>query len=334
MATDEVDDGIRSFWKWWATGRDRVLRAIEVEGKFSEELIADISYYVNGVGTDLDWELCAGKSSKHAICLSAKGDSEGRLITESWRVRGPAPDETWEYFAARQAHPHRAIELDHVRLDADDLKVIFEVDTLRARICGTYTHPRFAELSEKMRTTALFLLLDGVLGEDGVERWLGGIEATADRPDGAVPLSILLAAIADLEQSVAPTNAILKAETEAGELVIVSCNMALKRIDYLLHTTHLAIDLAILDQNPQGLTTDADSDALETIQDELEQELQGLVAYFGRETRPGHRVMHWYIAEDSAAQPIVERWAARHADRSPQIAWIRDPMWEFVKRYV
>src|SRR5262249_15623121 len=156
-----------------------------------------------------------------------------------------------------------------VHLDSDELRVAMDVDTLRARIHGTYFHPRFAELSDEHRDTALFLLLDGILGEDGVERWLGGIEATTELPDGAVPLRDVLAAIEDLERGDHPHGAILKDETETGELVILSCNMALKRIDHILHTIHLAIDLAILDQNPQGLTTDTDSEALEAIQNEL-----------------------------------------------------------------
>jgi hypothetical protein len=43
--------------------------------------------------------------------------------------------------------------------------------------------------------------------------------------------------------------------------------------------------------------------------------LGGLVVYFGRETKPGHRVLHWYAPEGSGAQGIIERWAKQHEDR-------------------
>ena len=54
-----------------------------------------------------------------------------------------------------------------------------------------------------MRTTATFLALDGALGEDGVERWMGSVEAAADAPAGARPIAELRAA----------TDALAKAAT-------------------------------------------------------------------------------------------------------------------------
>jgi hypothetical protein len=44
--------------------------------------------------------------------------------------------------------------------------------------------------------------------------------------------------------------------------------------------------------------------------------------------------MSWYAPEDSAAQSIIERWTKPHAEREPHVEWIRDPAWDFVKRYV
>ena len=329
-----VDEGIRSFWAWWSTARHQILRAIEVEKTFTDGLIRDIASHVDAIG-DLDWELSLGKTAKHGFCLSPKGDPQARLVTELWRHRGPRPDETWEYFAARQGGQGAKIEIDQVQLDRDDLMVSLEVDTGRERIDATYFHPGFAKLSEKLQTTALYLLLDGALGEDAVERWLGRIRATSQKLENAVPFSQFRDALSELEREATGEQFVLmKGTTESGAPVFISCNRSLKRIDHLLHTMHVAVDLAILDQNPQGLTTPADAEKLDELEDELTAALAGLVVYFGRETKPGHRVMHWYVAEDSAAKAIIERWSARHSERDPHVEWIHDPTWEFVKHYV
>src|SRR3569833_2641333 len=180
-----VDDGIRDFWAWWQTARHQLLRAIEVERPFSGSLVRDISSHVNAIGA-LDWELSPGKTARHAICLSPRGDAQARRITELWRHRGPTPDETWEYFAARQGVQAPKIVLDNVELDRNDLMVSFEVDAARERIDATYFHPSFTKLSERRQTTALYLLLDGALGAGAVERWLGRIKATPLQPEVSV----------------------------------------------------------------------------------------------------------------------------------------------------
>jgi hypothetical protein len=327
----EAVEGIRAFWTWWATARHRVLKAIEVDGAFSDELVEDISNHVAGIG-DLDWELGAGTTSRHAFFLSAKGNAEGRLITELWRSMGPAPDDEWSYFPARQARRGFPIELEGVRLDPEELRAKFEVETSRERVHGSFFLPAFAKLEEDSRAMALFLLLDGEFGEDGVERWLGGIDVLDDATD-TKPFAEFRAAVDELARTATGfQGAILQGETDIGEPLFVMANLALKRIDHLLHTTHLAIEIAILDQNENGLPTNAEAEKLNAIEDELEQALTDAV-HFCRETRPGLRTMHWYVPEDSTARSVIERWSKEHADRKPEVMFAHDPTWEFVKRY-
>ena len=100
-----------------------------------------------------------------------------------------------------------------------------------------------------------------------------------------------------------------------------------------MHTQHVAIDVAILDQNPHGLPTNADAEQLNALEDELGAALGGHAVYFGRDTKPGHRTIHWYAPEESPVKAIVERWAKSHADRKPEVMFAHDPTWAFVKRY-
>ena len=330
-----VESGIRDFWSWWTTAQHRVLHAIEVDERFSDELVRDISEHVDAIGDlDLDWELAPGKTSRHAFCLSPKGDPEARLVTELWRHNGPSPDANWEYFAARQPGRGSKLAIYGVTIDRNELMVSYEIDQARERIDATYFHPAFETLSDDQRLTALYLLFDGLLGEDGVERWLGRIKGATDPSADAVPFARFEAALAELERGATGERfVILKGQTESGAPFFMSCNRALKRIDHILHTMHVSVDLAILDQNLEGLTTPADAVVLDRLEDELVDGLAGIAVYFGRETRPGHRLIHLYAPEDSAAQTIIERWIARRPERRPQVEWIRDPRWAFVQHF-
>ena len=324
-------EGIRAFWDWWTTARHRVLHAIEGDHGFSQELVEDISARVAAIG-DLDWELGAGTTSRHAFYLSPKGDPELRLVTELWRSLAPPADEEWSYFPARQPRRGLAIELEGVRVDPDALRVRFEIEEARERVDAAFWHPAFAELGEGAQV-ALFLLLDGELGEDGVERWLGVIELLEEDDDECVPFAELRAAVDELARTATGEQfAVLQGETETGPL-FVTANLALKRIDHLLHTRHLAVTVAVLDKNEHGLPTEADAAQLNALEDELTRALGAHVVYFGRETRPGRRTMHWYTPEDSPVQGIAEDWARAHPARAPEVMVQHDPSWELANQY-
>ena len=74
-------DGIAEFWAWWPTAGGRIQAAIE-GGGFDDALVEEISARVRAIDENLDWELGPGGQSRHAFCLSAKGDPLGRRTTE------------------------------------------------------------------------------------------------------------------------------------------------------------------------------------------------------------------------------------------------------------
>jgi Family of unknown function (DUF695) len=174
-------------------------------------------------------------------------------------------------------------------------------------------------------------ILDGEFGEDGVERWLGGVDVS-DEP-GESTIEEFRAAVDELAQNANGKQfAVLRGENDDGEPVFVTANLALKRIDHLLNTMHLAVDFEILDRNEHGLPTAAEAEQLNALEDQLTAQFTDAV-YYGRETRPGRRTIHWYVPEDSAAQRIVEDFAKLHPDRKLQLMLARDPTWELTKRY-
>lgn len=331
-----MTDGIDAFWAWWPGARSRIEAAID-GGGFDDALVEDIAAHVKAIDEDLDWELAPGGTSRHAFCLSGRADPEKRLLTEVWRVRGPAPDETWEYHPARRGGPVRAgmtLQIAGHDVDLSEFVAAWEVDANRERIDAVYFHPAFAAIDDdNLRGTITFLMLDGAFGEDGVERWLGSIESAAAPPADARPIAELQEAVAALAGvATGEKYALLRGEDDGGSPIVVTINQALKRIDHLLCVVHAAIDVAILEPDDRGLPSNAEAEQLNALEDELGAQLAGAGAYFGRETRRGRRVLHWFTPEDGA-RGKVDAWAARHPERDVRTTWTRDPAWAAQRRF-
>jgi uncharacterized protein DUF695 len=332
MATD----GIAGFWAWWPTARERIQAAIE-GGGFGEALVEEIAGRVSAISKEIDWELGPGGQARHAFCLSPKGDPKVRKITERWLRAAPAPDEIWEYHPARRGNAELAearLEIDGIELAVGELVAAFQVDEGRELVNVTCFHPAFPRMSEDLRGTATFLMLDGALGEDGVERWLGAIETAAAAPDGARPIADLQAAIHALAKTATGERfAVMRGQDSDGRLLFVTLNTALKRIDHLACDSHVAIDLALLQADPNGLTTNEEAEQLNAIEDEIGPLLAD-AAYFGRVTGRGRRILHYFAPGDSPGRARLAEWVSRHRDRDPRVAWTEDPRWEARERFL
>ena len=305
-------DGIAAFWAWWPAARERICAALE-NHRFGEELIEEIGERVQAVQGGLDWEVGPGDRAPYFFCLSAAGDPVSRRITERWLKAAPAPDQTWEYLAARPPKkllPKAIMKVGEVPVGLDDFVASFEVDENREFVNVRCFNPVFPRMDEEQRGRATFLMLDGMLGEDGVERWIGGIKAAAAVPAGARPIAELRAAIDALAKTATgERGVILKGQNAEGQLLFASLNSALKRIDHLDCDIHAAIDLALLTPSEQGLTTNEEAQQLNAIEDELTPLLPGAV-YFGRETCAGRRVIHYFAPGDSLSRARLDKWAS------------------------
>jgi hypothetical protein len=329
------DGGIGGFWSWWPTARGRIEAAIG-GGGFAKALVDEIAGHVAAIDAELDWELSPGGAAQHAFCLSAKGDPVLRRTTERWLAAAPAADATWEFHPSRIGRPGTTgLTLEGQRLDFSELKVAFAVDPGREVVNVECFHPAFAKMNERLRGTATFLLLDGAFGEDAVERWFGGIEASATLPDGAGPAAELTAAVAELERTATRERfGILRGKDAEGRPVFVTLNTALKRIDNLACDHHLAVTVMLLNPRPDGLTTTEEADDLNALEDQLGDVVFGQAVYFGRETRRGQRVMHYFAADDAELREKLEGWAAGQRARGARVEWRADPTWEARARFL
>jgi hypothetical protein len=329
------DDGIAAFWGWWPTARGRIEAAIN-GGGFAKALVDEIGGHVNAIDPELDWELSPGNVAQHAFCLSAKGDPVLRRTTERWLAAAPAADGTWEFHPARIGRPGSAtLTLEGHDLDFSQMQVAFAVDPGREVVDVDCFHPAFAKMTEHLRKTATYLLLDGAFGEDAVERWFGGIEASATLPDGARPAAELTAAVAELARTATRERfGILRGKDGEGRPIFATLNTALKRIDNLSCDHHVAVTLMLLDPRPDGLTNNEEAEDLNAIEDQLGAVVAGRAVYFGRETRRGQRVIHYFAADDAELRRQLEAWAGGQRTRSARVEWRADPTWEARARFL
>jgi hypothetical protein len=291
---------------------------------------------VAAIDAGLDWEFGPGVRSEHHLCLSGKGDPMLRLLAERWVRRGPGADATWEFYASRQASRASGQGLTIAGHDValDEFAYAVEEDESRETLDLRAHHPVFRSIAdERLRRQILFIALDNLLGEDGVERWIGGIDESIEPVSPSVPHSELPARIEQLaSRATGERWAILKGQRE-GRPLFVTTNLALKRIDHLLLDMHLVVDLPLLAPTEEGLTTNEEADALNALEDELVEALGEHALMAGRETCAGHRTIHLRVMEGGPARGLVERWSARHPERRATAQAKMDPRWEALRAW-
>ena len=164
-------------------------------------------------------------------------------------LAAPPPDAAWAYRSSRAADPrfaeHRLEFGGHV-LDLAETAVAFEVDEQRQEVHVQVHNPAYRKLPDAARAQVTFLQLDWLLGEDGVERWVGRIEFPKKAPRRAVPASELVAvieAMAAQARDREPEWALMTAESAEG-VTFVTARRPLKWIEYPLLDRHVEVALA------------------------------------------------------------------------------------------
>lgn len=258
-----------------------------------------------------------------------------RAITERWVSRAPAPTAVWEYYPARQASvgARSALKLGPAEMAFEEFLVELDTDNTRRLVNVRVFHPEFQRLPEEQRGLATVLFLDGVLGEDGVERWIGAVDTTDTQPPKAGPAEVLLREVDRLGSCPGEESfAILEGRTENG-LVVATINMALKRVDHLLLDQHYEIHIKLEDPTDQGLTTPEEGTELNRIEDTLVASLGPDAVYIGRETRGGERVIHFHASAVGPVPGRIAEWEKAHSNRNLETVATDDPQWEVLRRW-
>jgi hypothetical protein len=304
----KADTAVAAFWAWWPQARDRVATAIG-DGRW-EGLREDLSTRVAAIHEDLHWELAAGLEAQHALVVSPGGNAELRAYAVRWLDAAPPADATFEYHAARQANPDGldfTMRLEDAALDLGDLRFGFAVDPDRDQADVTVYHPLFPGLPEEVRTQVTFLSLDWLLGEDGVERWVGRIDVGGAPPPEAQPGAQLKAAVDRLAAEERDEVWALMSAEAHGWPVIVCAQQPLVPVRFARFDTHLAVTLPFRTANDGGLPVEGSLEALRAMEDELTEIVRGAGTgtLLAHETTQGVRVLHYYVDSSSDAAERV-----------------------------
>jgi hypothetical protein len=194
---DAIAAGIDAFWRWWPSVRPRLEASIGGAG-WDQRLIDEVDEHVSAIHPELSWELNPGRRAENAFCLSAHGDPDLRGVTERWVRSAPPADQGWEFHPSRPARPELTLRIGEDEIAPAEVVCHFEIDEAAGTIDVTLHHPAFARLDDDARDHAAFLVLDGALGEDAVERWIGSIESLPTAPQAAGPLSELVNLVGEL----------------------------------------------------------------------------------------------------------------------------------------
>jgi len=325
---------IDAFWAWWATNSAAFAAAFDGRRGPDAALAEALSARVAGIDPGLDWEFGPGKQSRHHLCLSGKGDPVLRVTTERWVKRGPAADATWEYYASRQptAQTGLRLEIAGQAVDLDQFTFAVSENESRELLDLKAHHPVFERIAdERLRRQILFIAIDNLLGEDGTERWLGGIDESRIPLSPAVPYAELRDRVDELARRATRDRwAVLKG-TRDGKPVFITTNLALKRIDHLLYDMHLAVAIRLLSPNEHGLTHKEEGDALNAFEDGLVAALGADGVLVGHETVDGHRTIYLRVMEGGPARGIVDAEVARLGAGRVTITPRHDPRWDAVR---
>jgi hypothetical protein len=321
--------GIDAFWAAWPQIRRDL--DLAVENRDTAGVVAAVGGYVDAIHPDLAWEHAKGIAAANAFVLSAEG-CELRATAERWLRSAPAPDETWEFHPARQPDPDAleyGLELDGKTLALAQTTIAYEVDRDRQLIDVVVHHPGLKRL--RSPETFAFLVLNWLLGEDGVERWIGALETSKKSPRGAGPPQRLLAAVEEF--ALADTEAgwaVLEAETEQGLPVIAVARSPMKPIDYPLFDLHVSVALPYRDQNDGRLPVGSSAEALGAFEDELEALLgeDGLVV--AHDAVDGARTIYAYVDAESTAADDAARLASTWSEGEADVTVTLDPSWDGV----
>jgi hypothetical protein len=328
---------IVDFWAWWPTVRPDVEAAIS-SGEWAT-LTAHFSRRVHAIHPALQWEFARGTTAKHALVVSAAGDAELRPVAARWGALAPPSDATWEYHTARQPSPEvfeSSIELGGgVKLDLTQVRYAFGREPESPEIDVVAYHPGFRMLEEQARGQVAFLTLDWLLGEDGVEEWIGAISWQTDEPPGAAGPGELAAAVEELRaQHRTPRWVLMRAELPDGAPLMVMAQRPLRPVRWPRFDTHVAITLPYQHRNATGLPEAESLAALREFEDTALGTAAGADGVLlAHETSRGARTLHYYVDADSPAADDLAEAAGWWKDGRARVERHFDPSFERIQRF-
>lgn len=317
-------DAIDEFWEWWAGVRDDIAAEV-ADGALSDDFIDDIGDRVWRIHPELEWQLTGGVEARNSLNLVSGGSRLLRLVAELWRRMGPPADEEWEHHPARLPFGLTAFEMGGIEIDPSEGRFESSWDELYERLDLTISHPGFVELTEDEARDAALHLLDGTLGEDAVERWIGIIE-TSDDPSGGDPLFTLRSDIDGVAAS-ATGASWERVDDQYDGVVVASVNRAAKWIDHLAKPIYAELTITALASGDDGLPVPLEQKRIEASVAELQSALGYNAIFIGAATGEGEHTVHFFMAPGEEVEATLREWREGQDNREIAIELVPDEQW-------
>ncbi|WP_395398741.1 hypothetical protein ACHMXB_12690 [Arthrobacter sp. UC242_113] len=334
-------EAVGAFWRWWSVAGAGLITAAVMSGVYGD-LPEIIGAMVMAIHPELRWETGPGKRSQHRLCVTGGGDPRLRVLAERWQRAAPASTENWEFAAAREPQPGMltgTLEGLAQPVDLGLARIAVDWDNRSALAELTVFHPAFKAMSTKDCRQAGRLLVDWLIGEDDVQRWVGAINVARTDPSDSQPAAV----VPEFFQGVAARNSdprwtMREAKTSSGKRVIVCALRPLRWIDHPLLDLHTAVRISYRRTGRDGLPDDGlpDGEALLGLlhlEKDLDEVLGSRGTLVASETSNGHRVLHYYSdSEDQNGRDSFDRFA--RARQEVQVAHSSDPGWARVQKFI
>lgn len=324
-SSDPVDE----FWAWWQTNGERAFTHAVSTGSF-DELIEPMTQRVKAIDSELVWEARQGTRAQHMLCVTAGGISAARDASERWYRAAPRDGEVWE-FAPITPLPSNPLDLtlflgDDEKIAMDQLRFIVHVGT---KLDVTVCHGSFARTDEDARSEAAFSVLDSLLGEDSVMRWIGAIDTAHEAEPDAVEPWQLQSIVAAFARRTFESWQVQQRELPNGGVSVLRLRAAdwLDKPDFELHC---ALTLPYDSQDRTGLPVASELERLDAIEEQLEDESEPSRVLVAIETGQGRRVLHYYAnSSNKSSTSALET----HVRDNPRVTLERepDPFWRILR---
>lgn len=191
-------------------------------------------------------------------------------------------------------------------------------------------HPKFPLLTETHKAMFGYLVLDWVMGEDGVERWVRLVERFDEAPSGSVPPDALREILSGLKaRHPDPTWTILEGTEPDGSRAMVVARRPLKPVEHPLFDLHGELGLHFVERTDEGLPDRPALDRLRAFEDELLSVFGDEVLLAAHHTAAGTRTFHLYCDRQGSVPPAVDRFVAARWPGARN-TWSLDPAWEAI----
>jgi hypothetical protein len=319
---------VSDFWTWWADS-GRSISPHEVTPAHDV-----LTRRIQAIHPQLTWHFGPGESSEHRLTVSAGGVADVRPAAERWHRAAPAADSTWEYRPSQQADPdsmeHRLDIAGH-QIDLSATTFDVDIDHDRRRVHVGVHHPAFAGMPVEASQQVTFLVLDWTLGEDEVERWVGGIDTLTDAPETTSSAEDLIGAVAELQAARDPESwAVAEWTADGGERGLAMFRTGIRWIDQPTLDLHHEIVAPYAAQD-DGLPEPQALDRLRSLEDELVDAVGNRGILVAHQTATGRRIFHFYT--DGEDQNAADSLRAALPPDGVTMTSTPDPAWHAVRAF-